>query len=204
MIARQAHLHDFGRGRGLGPARGRICDQSGCRNAGEFRAPRSRSPLDLHYWFCLDHVRAYNTAWDFYRGMGPDEIEASRRADVIGGRPTWPMGPRGPGRGRPRVRREDIEEAFRRFFAFTPEAAAAASRRAEPPRRPRTPEEKALAVLDLASGSTLDDVKTRWKALVKQTHPDANGGDKAAEERLKLINQAYGVLRSLVAKPAAD
>ena len=59
---------------------------------GEHRAPRSRDALDQHYWFCLDHVRAYNAAWDFYRGMTPEQIEASRRLDVIGWRPTWPLG----------------------------------------------------------------------------------------------------------------
>ena len=30
---------------------------------------------------------------------------------------------------------------------------------------------------------------------MKQLHPDANGGDKEAEERLKLINQAYSTLK---------
>jgi len=31
---------------------------------------------------------------------------------------------------------------------------------------------------------------------VKRFHPDANGGDKTAEERLKRINQAYTFLLS--------
>jgi curved DNA-binding protein CbpA len=31
--------------------------------------------------------------------------------------------------------------------------------------------------------------------LVKRFHPDANGGDRDAEERLKLINDAYTTLK---------
>lgn len=174
----------------------RPCDHAGCRAPGEHRAPRSRDALDQHYWFCLDHVRAYNAAWDFYRGMTPEQIEKSRRLDIIGWRPTWPLGT-GQGRGA-RINREDVEEALRRFFNVDAEP--------EPPRRrrPATPEEEALATLDLPADAAPEEVKARWKALVKIHHPDANGGDKDAEERLKSINRAYTFLKSQGARSAAD
>ncbi len=45
-------------------------------------------------------------------------------------------------------------------------------------------------------------MKTRYKELAKRHHPDANGGDRAAEERLKTINLAYAAVRSrLAAEP---
>ncbi len=40
-------------------------------------------------------------------------------------------------------------------------------------------------------------MKSRYIELVKRFHPDANGGDKIAEEKLKLINQAYETLRKI-------
>ena len=43
---------------------------------------------------------------------------------------------------------------------------------------------------------TVVRLKARYKVLVKQHHPDAHGGDKAAEERLKIINQAYATLKA--------
>jgi hypothetical protein len=43
----------------------RICDHPGCDSVGEHRAPRSRAALHLFYWFCRDHVRAYNAAWNY-------------------------------------------------------------------------------------------------------------------------------------------
>jgi curved DNA-binding protein CbpA len=54
-------------------------------------------------------------------------------------------------------------------------------------------------VLDLSLPVTLLEVKARYKQLVKRHHPDANGGDKAAEERLKIINEAYATLRHSLA-----
>ncbi len=53
-----------------------------------------------------------------------------------------------------------------------------------------------LATLGLSWPTTLEAVKTRYKELAKRHHPDANGGDRDAEERLKTINLAYAALRS--------
>jgi len=171
----------------------RGCDHPGCKIAGEFKAPRSRDALGDFFWFCLDHVRAYNQAWDYYRGMSPQEIERERRRDVVGQRPSWPMGPRGSGsvlKGAWRdIDQETIDAALRRLLG---EEESPPPRRARPP----TPEEEAFKVLELAPGAPVDQIKARYKALVKQHHPDANGGDKAAEERLKSINQAYTLLKS--------
>ena len=174
-----------------GAAMPRACDHPGCAASGEFRAPRSRTELDRFYWFCLDHVRAYNLAWDYYRGMSPEEIERERRRDTVGQRPTWPMGPRG----------DTVLEA--RLRGLDPAALEAALRRLmgeddAPPRRtrPASPEEEALRTLGLQAGASFAQVKSRYKELVERHHPDANGGDKAAEERLKSINQAYTLLKS--------
>ena len=168
----------------------RACDHPGCKDHGEFRAPRTREHLDEYLWFCLDHVRAYNAAWDYYRGMSEAEIEDERRRDTVGRRPTWPMGPRGRMHSAQRIDPEVLRAAFRRLFGdeeFPEELVRA---------RPPTPEEEALKVLDLAPGASGAEVKARYKTLVKLHHPDANGGDKAAEERLKSINQAYSFLKA--------
>ena len=67
-----------------------------------------------------------------------------------------------------------------------------AATRSRPPPELREP----LATLGLSWPTTLDAVKTRYKELAKRHHPDANGGDRAAEERLKTINLAYAAVRS--------
>jgi DnaJ-domain-containing protein 1 len=162
----------------------RLCDGSGCADLGMFRAPKDRTKLNEYWWFCLTHVRAYNAQWDFYRGMTPDQIEAEIRRDSTWQRPTWRFG-QAPGR---------VHQRFRDPFGFADGEAGP-----DRPRRPtaHTPEqEAALAVFDLAEPVPLDALKRRYKDLVKQHHPDANGGSKDAEERLKAITAAYATLRA--------
>ncbi|WP_404325924.1 J domain-containing protein [Aerophototrophica crusticola] len=51
-------------------------------------------------------------------------------------------------------------------------------------------------MLGLDPGSDFATVKRRYRELAKKHHPDANGGSKQAEERLKTINQAYNTLKA--------
>lgn len=181
----------------------RGCDHAGCAAQGEYRAPRDRGKLNDFYWFCLEHVRAYNASWDFYKGADADTLERERRADVVGRRPTWPMGVGKRSRA-PLGRTEALEEAMRRWFADgeIPGFEAKPSPEQRKP-RPVGPVEEALALLELDWSATFDQIKSRYKSLAKRHHPDANGGDKAAEERLKSINQAYTILKAQIAKQTA-
>ena len=70
----------------------RACDRPGCAAQGEYRAPKGRERLGEYFWFCLEHVREYNAAWDFYKGADAAQLEREKRADTIGRRPTWPLG----------------------------------------------------------------------------------------------------------------
>ena len=186
----------FARNRAYAPdpaAPGQSCDMPGCPNAGEYRAPKSRTTLNEYWWFCLEHVRAYNASWDFYKGMSPGEIEAQLRADTAWQRPTWPLGRIGAtGQIDPEMLRDPLGVLH---------AGRAADRRKpahETPAELREP----LATLGLAWPLTIDTLKTRYKELAKRHHPDANGGDRAAEERLKTINLAYATVRGrLAAQP---
>ena len=50
--------------------------------------------------------------------------------------------------------------------------------------------------LDLDGQATQSKIKTRYKDLVKRHHPDANGGDRSSEDKLREIIQAYNYLRA--------
>jgi hypothetical protein len=170
-------------------AAGRACDHPGCPGLGAHRAPKSRARLTDYWWFCLDHVREYNRAWDYYKGMTPGQIEAEMRRDTTWQRPSWPLGSLG-------LSDEALADPLgllaRRKLRPAP-------RRDEAPAELRGP----LGALGLVWPVTREDVKSRYKTLVKLHHPDAHGGDKAAEERIKDINAAYAALvRGLAAREA--
>jgi hypothetical protein len=173
-------------------APGRPCDVPNCFGVGEYRAPKSRSNLRDYWWFCLEHVRAYNAAWDFYKGMTPAQIEAETRADTSWQRPTWPLGHLG----------AKLDEAMARDPLHILNAGF--GRRGPPPADEMPADlRESLATLGLAWPLTLPALKERYKELAKQHHPDANRGDPAAEERIKSINVAYAAVRARLVEPRA-
>jgi DnaJ domain len=61
----------------------------------------------------------------------------------------------------------------------------------------RNAERKAFEALGLEADATTHDIKLRFKVLVKRHHPDANGGDRSSEDRLREIIEAYNYLKSV-------
>ena len=179
----------------------RTCDKPGCEGFGEHRAPKSRNSLNEYYWFCLDHVREYNQAWDFFKGMSPDQIDAYQRATLTGLRPTWKISDHTKGPN-PKLQFYFRGAYVDPFVIFDdgpggPPSPAEAAKRNGTPQRPLTKMQRtSLETLNLEPGATLQDVKARFKELVKRFHPDANGGDRGSEERLRQVVKAYGQLRS--------
>lgn len=170
----------------------------GCAAVGQFRAPRSHDRLTDYFWFCLDHVRSYNASWNYYANMNQEEMERQIRFDVTWWRPTWPFGAQGMFGHHAASEAPPID-----FGAFAAEGWTERTHRPENGKagnrpRPGSAEEQALAVFDLDPPVTVVEIKARYKSLVKRHHPDANGGDKDAEERLKLINEAYATLKHKV------
>ena len=47
-------------------------------------------------------------------------------------------------------------------------------------------------VLGVKKDATADEIKKAYRKVTKENHPDLHPGDKAAEERFKEANEAYG------------
>lgn len=177
------------------------CETPGCTQAGLYRAPKGRRAEGQYWRFCMDHVRAYNATYNYFDGMNDAAVQAYQKDAVIGHRPTWAMGVN------PAIRtsRADKPEATRDWAYVDPldilraEGVGATSRRAAPePRRPRHSAAvlRALDLLGLEEGADAGTIKAQYKVLVKRFHPDANGGDRSFEERLRDIIRAHDTLRA--------
>ncbi|MDQ0396324.1 J domain-containing protein [Labrys monachus] len=172
----------------------RLCEHQNCRNPGEFRAPKGRSREGQFWHFCLEHVRDYNKTYNYFAGLPDDAISAYQRDAATGHRPTWTMGVNRPPRARAAAG-PDIRDGFGLFEEDLGFGSARAAPEPEK-RRLKILERKAMETLDLPETADGTEIKARYKALVKRFHPDANGGDRSSEDKLREIIQAYNTLRS--------
>ena len=144
-------------------------------------------------------MREYNHSYNFFAGMSTDDIARYQREAVIGHRPTWKMGMNG-GKPTGRSRAARFGPAFegttiRSGCSAKPQNGEHLRRRET--RVIRNAERKALDTLGLEGEATTAEIKVRFKELVKRHHPDANGGDRSSEDRLREIIQAYNYLKSV-------
>ena len=175
------------------------CEWPNCKAPGTHRAPKGRMREKEYWQFCLGHVREYNHTYNFFAGMNPDDIARYQREAIVGHRPTWKMGMNG---GRPTTRshssrfRPEFGGAQDPFGVFDELGVRRDPGRPEA-RTVRNAERKALDALGLEADASPQEAKARFKALVKRHHPDANGGDRSTEDRLREIIQAYNYLKSI-------
>ncbi len=174
------------------------CQAQGCGRMGGYRAPKGRGHEGEYYNFCIDHVREYNKSYNYFAGMADAEIDSYQRSAATGHRPTWNMGVNRSASATARDARFTWSSAFADPFGIFGGDPHRAEPKHEPERRPlRNLERRSFAALDLDGHETGSEIKARYKALVKQLHPDANGGDRSSEDRLRQIIQAYHYLRSV-------
>lgn len=147
-----------------------------------------------YFCFCLEHVREYNNSYNYFNGMSDEAVARYLKDATVGHRPTWSMGVKrgangfradgqGPGSfsdplGTYRQRRHRARETETASPRYSPVTM------------------RALGALGLDEAANAETIKMRYKDLVKRNHPDANGGDRSCEEKLREIIHAYKTLRA--------
>ena len=155
------------------------CQCPGCENDGLYRAPRSRDRLREFIWLCLAHVREYNSAWNYFQGMSTEQIEAHRRADTTWHRPTWRPGSWHSAAG---------------LHWHDPLGLLGEDETPRP--TPSGEQARMMRIMGLRAGFTLAELRSRYRELVKASHPDLHGGDKSREDTLRAVIEAYRYLLS--------
>lgn len=182
---------------------GRTCEMPGCGEAGEFRAPGDRGnsfdgPGDWR-WFCLDHVRDFNSGYDWFEGMSAEEIlhaqapGAGWRTESPSFRPTAGVD------GMPRW--ADFDDPLDAIAARAGGIRSRAEREAKMAMDGRFSREEAQALETMGLGLETDlrALRRRYSELVRRYHPDRNGGDRKFEGRLNRVVEAYQLLRKSAA-----
>ena len=176
--------------------RGPICQWRGCQSAGLHRAPKGRGREGQYYYLCLEHVREFNASYNYFAGMSDTDIEAYQKDSIIGHRPTWRAGANAWAHGtRYGVGGRSAQPTHdpHAFFVWRGERSSAS---AQAPRRRLKPLElKSLEALNLSPTASRQEIKARFKELVKRHHHDSNGGDTRSEDKLREIIQAYNYLK---------
>lgn len=178
----------------------RLCAHQGCKCEATHRAPLGRDREGQFVWFCLDHVREYNAGYNYFSGMNDAAVAAYQKDALTGHRPTWNMGVNAWNKTGRRESAESIDPRRARdpFGLFEGAEWRSTAERPEPEgRMVRNAERKALEALNLDIHATAQEIKARFKELAKRLHPDANGGDRSREDKLREIIQAYNYLKSV-------
>lgn len=162
------------------------CEHPGCEELGQYRAPRSPDTLDDYLWFCKDHVREYNTKWNFFSGATEEEMEAQFNKDRLWERETKPFGKKSAEqRAWARLGVDDPHQVLGDNATRNPGKSITGTRRLPPTER------KALDILEAKDHWTKAEIRKQYKSLVKDLHPDMNGGDRADEDRLQEVVWAW-------------
>jgi hypothetical protein len=182
-----------------------MCEAPGCKNRGAHRAPKGRGHEKDYWHFCLNHVREYNQGYNFFSGMSDDAVARYQKDAQTGHRPTWKMGANGGSKRKKTSVEAELEDALDPFAMFAEmngrvrgRPGGGTEQKKPEERKVFNAERKALQVMGLEAGATLEVVKAKYKLLVKQHHPDANGGDRSTEDRLIEIIKAYNYLKTVV------
>ncbi|MGO4910104.1 J domain-containing protein [Pseudorhodobacter sp. W20_MBD10_FR17] len=167
----------------------KICEFGSCDAPGMYRAPKSPDHLDEFLWFCKDHVREYNLKWNFFQGSTEEELAAFADKDRV-----WV---RGEDKGY--NKRSDEGHVWSRLgvndaMEILGEKATQNPGKINPAAATRklpSTERKALEILDARDTWTKPEIRKQYKSLVKDLHPDMNGGDRSDEERLQEVVWAW-------------
>ena len=154
----------------------KYCEWGNCKKKGEYKAPTSREKLREFKWFCLEHVKLYNKAWDYFKGRTSDEIYNEIYNDALWHRPTSEK--------IKKYKFLDSNEFDNLDLNFTETVSADKTKNANI--------ENCAKILEIQLPIKISNLKRQYKKMVKKFHPDVSKNN--SEEHIIKLNYAYSEL----------
>lgn len=162
------------------------CDYKDCLEDGIYSAPKSPNSKEK-YFFCLKHIKDYNKRWNYFAGKSQNEIYNFQKNDFFEGRPTFPFS-------------QGVNSKIKFEFSFMFD-----KEKIQFKERGKRFEKSydlgfnneindSLKLFKLDHAYSSNDLKQRYKELVKKYHPDVKNNIKNKEKMIKKINNAYKIL----------
>ena len=168
-----------------------ICDWNNCLEIGKYKAPVEKDNSRKFKLLCLNHVKEFNKNWNYFAGMNNEQIYDFLKSDMTWHKPTqsfsssdnffkilWNN-----------ALKEDLikngidkRQIKLAHFNFSDK------------------DLKAFEILGLDVSINWENIRSKFKKLVKKFHPDMNLGNKKFEEKLKVITLAYTQLKRTLKK----
>ena len=174
----------------------RTCEVDGCSEEAKYRAPKSPKDLENFHWFCLKHVKEYNTRWNYFKNHSEEEFESELNLSKTWGRKTKPFGSKSTANrthsdGNSRLR-FGIEDPY----GFIDGSAKREHGSTVTKKRLNHSEQKALSILGATEIMTKEEIRKLYKVLIKDLHPDTNDGKRDDEERMTEVVWAWDQIRN--------
>jgi hypothetical protein len=182
------------------------CEHKGCDELGLCKAPKPYSARVIqvpgqtvaeqdHHWFCQRHAAEYNETYDFFSGMTEDEITAFQASAGFGHKPTWKFGG-GPVGAAGRAAQMNNPRGWRGAKDWLYNGHVGKGDGTQPERGRTRLQTRALDEMGLPHNAQAAQIRERYGILVKQYHPDSNGGDRSMEHRLTVVIRAFKALKA--------
>jgi hypothetical protein len=173
------------------------CAHPGCTEPGEFRAPDPEGPLaspngpGIYRYLCLDHVREFNSGYNWFDGMSAEDIlDAQSPLNV------WPSETRA-------FRSLGSVDSPPKWADFKDPLDAISTRFRDRMPKPRadghvlsSEDRRALKTLGLGEDADRRALRVAYSTKVRAYHPDKNGGNRSYEKALQDVIAAYTHLKS--------
>ena len=168
-----------------------ICEWDNCSESGEFKAPLEKDNSRKYRWLCEEHIKLFNKNWNYFDGMGQNEIENFIKSDLTWHRPTQKFG------SSDNFFSILWNNALNDNFNFFKQEKVINSFNGI---KLNEKDKDAFKIMELELNADWPIIQKKFKTLVKKFHPDKNSGNKQFEDKLKKITLAYSHLRLIMIK----